>query len=154
MSPLLRPFKWLLQTCWKLLNFTRLLILNVLFLLLVLVVVIALSHEEKAPPVEGALVLNLSGQLVDQLSEDEASGQLLRSWLNSDEPPQETLVNDVVRALNAARSDDRIKGVVLSLQDLQPSNLGKLVRIADALDRFRQSGKPVVATGSYFQQHQ
>lgn len=32
MSPLLRPFKWLLQTCWKLLNFTRLLILNVLFL--------------------------------------------------------------------------------------------------------------------------
>ena len=154
MSPLLRPYKWLLQTCWKLLNFTRLLILNVLFLLLVLVVVIALSHEEKAPPVEGALVLNLSGQLVDQLSEDEASGQLLRSWLNSDEPPQETLVNDVVRALNAARSDDRIKGVVLSLQDLQPSNLGKLVRIADALDRFRQSGKPVVATGSYFQQHQ
>lgn len=154
MSTLIRPFKWLLQSCWKLLNITRLLVLNLLFLLLVLLLVIALNHEEQKPAIAGALVLNLSGQLVDQLSEEEASSQMLRSWLASDEPPQETLVADVIRALDAARTDSRITGVVLSLQDLQTSNLGKLVRIADALDQFRQSGKPVIATGSYFQQHQ
>ena len=43
---------------------------------------------------------------------------------------------------------------MLQLQDLEASNLSKLGQIARALDNFRRSGKPVIASGDYFVQHQ
>ena len=157
MATLLRPFKWLLCQCWRLLNFVRRLVIGLLTLLLLIGIgigIASIGSEEKKPAVEGVLVVNPTGQLVEQLSETPSSSRLLRNWLSDDTPPAETLVSDVVKAIDGARNDQRIKGILLNLDDLQPSSLGKLLTIADALDRFRQHGKTVIASGSYFRQHQ
>lgn len=156
MATLFRPFKWLLQTIWRLLNFTRQLVINLFFLAFILVVIVALSQDEqdKLQLKEGALVLNLTGQLVEQSSVSDPSSQLLKKWLAGDEKPAETLVSDVVYAIEQATTDPKIKGIVLQLQDLEASNLSKLAPINRALDHFRRSGKPVIASGDYFVQHQ
>nr|MBP8065110.1 S49 family peptidase [Aeromonadaceae bacterium] len=156
MATIFRPFKWLLQTLWRGLNFTRQLVINLLFLVLLVLVILALGHDEQdqLKLESGALVLNLSGQLVEQSSIEETSSRLMKKWLDGDEKPTETLVSDVVYAIDQAAKDPKIKGIVLQLQDLESSNLSKLGQITQALDNFRRSGKPVVAGGDFFVQHQ
>ena len=156
MATILRPFKWLLQTLWRGLNFTRQLVINLLFLVLLVLFILAVSHDEQdqLKLESGALVLNLSGQLVEQNSIEETSSRLMKKWIDGDEKPTETLVSDVVYAIDQAAKDPNIKGIVLQLQDLESSNLSKLGQITQALDNFRRSGKPVVAGGDFFVQHQ
>ena len=156
MATIFRPFKWLLQTGWRWLNFTRQLIINLIFLVLLILFILVLSHDEQEQlqAKSGALVLDLTGQLVEQSSLQDPSSRLMQKWLATDEPPPETLVSDVVYAIEQARQDPKIKGIVLQLQDLESSNLSKLGQIARALDNFRRSGKPVVASGDFFVQHQ
>ena len=156
MATIFRPFKWLLQTLWRGLNFTRQLVINLLFLVLLVLVILALGHDEQdqLKLESGALVLNLSGQLVEQSSIEETSSRLMKKWIDGDEKPTETLVSDVVYAIDQAAKDPNIKGIVLQLQDLESSNLSKLGQITQALDNFRRSGKPVVAGGDFFVQHQ
>ena len=156
MATIFRPFKWLLQTLWRGLNFTRQLVINLLFLVLLVLFILALSHDEQdqLKLESGALVLNLSGQLVEQNSIEETSSRLMKKWIDGDEKPTETLVSDVVYAIDQAAKDPKIKGIVLQLQDLESSNLSKLGQITQALDNFRRSGKPVVAGGDFFVQHQ
>ena len=156
MATILRPFKWLLQILWRGLNFTRQLVINLLFLVLLVLFILALSHDEQdqLKLESGALVLNLSGQLVEQNSIEETSSRLMKKWIDGDEKPTETLVSDVVYAIDQAAKDPKIKGIVLQLQDLESSNLSKLGQITTALDNFRRSGKPVVACGDFFVQHQ
>ena len=101
MATLLRPFKWLLCQCWRLLNFVRRLVMGLLTLLLLIGIgigIASIGSEEKKPAVEGVLVVNPTGQLVEQLSETPSSSRLLRNWLSDDTPPAETLVSDVVKA--------------------------------------------------------
>ncbi len=156
MATIFRPFKWLLQTLWRGLNFTRQLVINLLFLVLLVLFILALSHDkqDQLKLESGALVLNLSGQLVEQSSIEEPSSRLMKKWIDGDEKPTETLVSDVVYAIDQAAKDPNIKGIVLQLQDLESSNLSKLGQITQALDNFRRSGKPVVAGGDFFVQHQ
>ena len=85
MATLFRPFKWIFIHSWRLLNFSRQLILNLLFLFLVLVVIVAVTKEEpKAKVQEGALVLDLSGNLVESPSTTPSSGKLLQQCLAGD----------------------------------------------------------------------
>ncbi len=51
---------------------------------------------------------------------------------------------ETVRALDAARQDDRVRGLVLVVRDVS-AGLAKLQELYDALQRFRRSGKKVVA---------
>ena len=101
MATIFRPFKWLLQTGWRWLNFTRQLIINLVFLVLLILVILVLSHDEQEQlqAKSGALVLDLTGQLVEQSSVQDPSSRLMQKWLASDEPPPETLVSDVVYAI-------------------------------------------------------
>jgi protease-4 len=64
----------------------------------------------------------------------------------------QTLVQDIVDALEYARTDDRIKAVHLELSGLGSAGLSKLQRIAAAIDAFQESGKPVVASADSFAQ--
>lgn len=77
---------WLFRSLWRLLNFTRLMLVNLLFLIVVLVIVFSVSQKE-APkaPIEGALTLNLNGVLVEQRSQTDPTVQLLRQMDSSDE---------------------------------------------------------------------
>ncbi|MHA7002264.1 signal peptide peptidase SppA [Aeromonas schubertii] len=152
---ILKGLGWLFRGLWRLLNFTRHLFLNLIFLLLVLVVVLAIGTQEKPePPVEGALTLDLSGALVEQRSLSDASGLLMRQLGSGEEQPAEIVLSDLLWAIDRAKEDDRIKALVLKTQGLEQGSLSKLQEVAGAIDRFKESGKPVYAMADFYTQGQ
>ena len=95
------------------------------------------------------LLLNPSGVLVHELSAGELDLELLRM---NDDPPPETLVRDVVRALRHAAGDDRIAGVLVDIDGLAGGGFTKLQDIAAAMREFRESGKPMISYSSWYGQ--
>lgn len=152
---LFRSIKWLFSSVWRLINFTRLLVLNLIFLSFILLVIFAFNQEKPTTEIhDGALVLDLSGSLVEQLDQTSSANQLISQLLSDDDTPKETQISDIVYVLRHATTDARVKGVVLKTAGLETTNITKLAPIARALDAFRQSKKPVVAVGDFYQQHQ
>jgi protease-4 len=109
----------------------------------------AISSAPRLLPQQAALFLQPVGPLVDQLDGDPYDRALAE--LIDDAPPQ-TLVQDVIDALAFAKTDDRIAAVHLELSAVSGGGLSKLRRIAAALEDFRESGKPVVASADFFSQ--
>src|SRR5204862_74853 len=78
---------------------------NLLFVLLVLGLIAAFFAGGPKVPGAGALVLNLKGDLVEQLTAQTPSG-MLNSVISG--AKEETLLKDVLDALAAAKEDKRI----------------------------------------------
>lgn len=150
-----RSIKWFLVSLWRLINFARLLIINLIFFTLVIGLIIGLRQEKEVPaPQSGALVLNLAGNLVEDSSTPNPADQLMSKWISSDDTPREMKISDIEYVLKRAKADPRVKGIVLKTQDLSTTSVAKLTRIATALDDFRKSHKPVVSVGNFYQQNQ
>ena len=135
---------------WRGVNGLRKLLHLVLLLFIFMLFFGVMSGE--APPIlpqKAALVVQPVGALVEQLSGnpyDRALAELI-----GDAQP-ETLVQDVVDALDEAKSDPRIGAVHLELSSLMSAGIDKLERVAAAIESFRESGKPVVASADFFTQ--
>lgn len=138
---------------WWLLDFTRRLVLNLVFLGLLVILAVAWLAGGKTAPLKDktALVLDLRGDLVEQYSVSSARAALSQALA---EPRSETRLRDVLQALEAAAEDPQISSVVLALDDLDGAGTPQLREIADALQRFKTSGKPVLAWGSSYSQRQ
>ena len=89
-----------------------------------------------------ALVIAPSGELVEQIDQDPA--QLFAEEF-SGEPPSQTLLRDLIEALDTARTDARIPFAVVKLDNLDGAGLAQLEELNAAIDRFRASGKLVHA---------
>jgi protease-4 len=141
----------LLLAIWRLIDGARRIVVNLLFLLIVTLIVMAVMHRPLPEvPQGGALVLAPVGVVVDQLSFVDP----LTSLVDADQLPLETLQSDLVRAVDRAAGDPRIAMLVLQLDAMQAAGLSKLQELAQALERFRASGKPIVAVGDSFTQEQ
>jgi protease-4 len=127
-------------------------IVHLFFMLVVLLLVlVALAPDQAAIPGSAALVIAPQGSLVEQLSGDPLQRALAQA---RGTPLQETLLKDILDALRAAKDDRRIGAVVLQLDNMGGAGLSKLQDIAAELSRFKESGKPVIAVGSGFDQGQ
>ncbi|KZN44163.1 hypothetical protein N482_17340 [Pseudoalteromonas luteoviolacea NCIMB 1942] len=146
----------LFKGIWHALNFSRRLIVNLVFVALIVVFVAAImsSDEEILVPQESVLRLNLSGVLVEQLTYVDPLDAALNDAMGSKDMPTEILVDDVVRVINAAAQDARILAITLDLRHLHHGHLDKLRDITDALEAFKETGKPVYAHSPYFTQTQ
>ena len=102
-----------------------------------------------APTVEDnvALVLWPTGDLVDQLDTER---RLVERF--TEEPPSQTLLRDLVDALDAAAGDSRIQSVVLKLDTLGSAGMAQMEELVSAMRRFQASGKPIHAQGAYLNQ--
>lgn len=100
--------------------------------LLILYVVIS---REPAVPANATLILPISGQL-DESREDVIG--LLRG-------ARPRTVRAIVDSLRKAKTDARIKGVLIAPSGLQTPFWAKLQEIRDAIVDFRRSGKPAIA---------
>ena len=139
---------------WDTVNFTRRLVFNLLFLaLLVLVLGLMFGGGKLAPIGErSTLVIEPEGRLVEQFSCDALSRNIARAT-NSDDC-REVRLRDLLRALDAARTDKRIERVVLRLDDLQPSGFASLREVAAAIARVKAAKKQVIAHGDNYSQGQ
>ncbi len=144
-------FKWI----WKLITFIRLALTNLIFLLSIALVYFLYAYETPAPVVEksSALVLNLTGPIVEQSSYLNPMDSMTGSLLGQD-LPKENVLFDIVDTIRHAKDDDNITGLVLALRDMPETNLTKLRYIAKAINEFKASGKPVFASGSMYNQSQ
>lgn len=142
-------FVRLIAGIWRALDSAR----KVLHLLLLVVIFLvffgAIAQAPALIPERAALLVQPVGALVDQL-EGDPYDRAIAEVLNETAP--QTLVQDVIDALALAKTDDRIPAVHLELSGLGGGGLSKLQRIAAAIDDFRESGKPVIASADYFSQ--
>ena len=138
---------------WDTLNFTRRLVFNLLFLLIVILVIAAIVNTERAAPLAGdnTLVIAPEGRLVEQYTSDPVSRAFARAL--GDEQI-EVQLRDILRALESAKEDDRIERVYLRVDRLEPTGFASLREIADALRDVRAAGKEVIAFGENFGQAQ
>ncbi|EGR9012150.1 signal peptide peptidase SppA [Vibrio parahaemolyticus] len=141
---------------WKSITFIRLALANLVFLLMIAVFYFAFTYTGEGRPViekESALVMNLSGPIVEQRRYvnpmDSVAGSLL-----GNEMPKENVLFDIVDTIRYAKDDAKVSGLVLALRDLPETNLTKLRYIAKALNEFKASGKPVYAVGDFYNQSQ
>ena len=98
-----------------------------------------------------ALVIAPSGELMEQVDIEPA--QKFAEKFNG-APPSQTLLRDLIAALDAAKDDKRIPLAVIKLDDLSSAGLAQLEELNAAIDRFKAKGKPVYAYGSSFEQAQ
>jgi protease-4 len=136
---------------WRILEGVRR-VLHLILLLVIFGFILAALHTSiPTVPRSAALVLAPEGELVEQLATDpvrRAFGQA------SGGPAPETLLKDVIDAIQMAKGDSRIKLIVLQLGNLGPSGLSKLQEIGAALREFRAAGKRVVAAADSMDQTQ
>lgn len=134
---------------WDAMNFTRRLILNLLFFFLLfvfLLIVFAamIGGGQGAKLIDRTtLVLAPEGRLVEQDSRD-ALTRALADGSRGNRNAQVQL-RDVIGAIDAAAQDKRIERVLLDVDNLQPGGFASLEEVARALQRLRKAGKQVVA---------
>ena len=95
------PIARVFLALWDTLNFTRRLVFNLLFLLIVILVIAAIANTDRAGPLPGdnTLVLAPEGRLVEQFTSDPVSRAVARAF--GDEQ-LEVQLRDLLRALEQA----------------------------------------------------
>ena len=136
---------------WRILERIRRVLHLVLLLVIFGFILAALHTSIPIVPRTAALVIAPEGEIVEQLSSDPVRRALGEA---SGGPAPETLLRDVTDAIAAAKSDSRIKLIVLDLGSLDASGLSKLQEIGAALRDFRAAGKRVVAAADSMDQTQ
>jgi protease-4 len=142
---------------WTVLNFTRKLFFNIIFIVIFAGIIIAATSSDNDPltvNANSALYLTLNGKLVIEKEGIDPFEQFLQDALGDEPENPEVLVRDVVKVLENAQKDRRIKALVLDLHGLTGGGLDKLRVVAEAIDEFKTSEKPVYAIGDYFSQDQ
>ena len=142
----------LLKGIWRVLSGISRAISVLVPLLFVAIFVIAFSTtlNESTPeplPERAALLIAPAGPLV----EDSPPVDTLSAFLNQDYD-QPTLLNDVVRSIRWAATDERITSLVFDLENLAGPSTSQTLEISSAIDVFRASGKPVIAVGDFYSQ--
>jgi len=141
----------LLHWIWSGLDGLRKVLHLLLMLLIFGVIWGAFSRPIPLVPQRAALVIAPQGPLVEQLTGDPIERAVAESLRQL---PSETLLQDVVEAIEEAGEDDRISALYLDLGAMDRTGVAKLQEVGRAIDAFRASGKPVIAYGDYYDQHQ
>ncbi|NNC77033.1 MAG: signal peptide peptidase SppA [Woeseiaceae bacterium] len=134
---------------WRGLNGLRKAMHLVLLLLVFFLFIGVMSGTAPILPDQAVLEIRPAGFLVEEYKGDPFD-RAIQEMLG-DAPPQ-TIVQDIVDALEYSSNDKRIKGVHLNLSGLAGGALSKLQRIANAMQDFKASGKPIIASGDFYSQ--
>lgn len=148
-------FKW----SWRILNFVRQLVANVLFIIILLLAAGAyalLSEQDTQTSREpGALYVNLSGVVVDQLTRNSPLESLSLQLLGASSGQlQENSLFDVVETIRTAATDPDITGMILKLDDFVGADQPSLQYIGKTITEFRKQGKRVYAVSGNYNQAQ
>ena len=149
------PFRLIgrgIKFIWHALDVGRRFIFNMIFLLILITLAIGIfSGGGKKIEDKTALVLDFKGGLVEQHS-GSARDSLLAEVQGDGK--KSTQLRDILQVLDAAGKDPKISSAVLLLDDMDSAGLPMLREVAAALERFKSTGKKVVAWGSSYDQKQ
>ncbi len=138
---------------WHLIDGTRKLVLNLIFLLILYFVVLAFMDADETLIIQPdtALVVRPYGDVVEQYSGTPLDLALQQVAV---QVRTETRLRDMVEAIRRARDDDRIVRLVLNPNNMWRIGMASLLELEAAIDDFKLSGKPVIALGDNLSQQQ
>jgi protease-4 len=142
----------LLRAIWRILAGISKVITVLVPLLFVVIFFAALSVgvSDSTPeplPERAGLLIAPEGRLV----EDKTPRDPLDALFN-DDLSTETLLASLIEGIDYAATDERITSIVLDLENLLGPSTSQSMEIIEALNRFSETGKPIVAIGDYFSQ--
>jgi len=140
-----RGLRGFFRFVWRGLDGLRKAVHFVLMLLVLLGLVAVLASRPFKLPEAFVLVVSPEGALVEQYAGDPVSRAFDAS---RGLPRTQTLVSELVEAIDEAADDARVKALHLDVDLLSGGSLDKLATVVSALDRFREAGKPVIASGA------
>jgi protease IV len=148
--------KRLFSSLWRLINIFRKVVLNLLFFTLLFVFFTTLTNEQEqvSVPKQTALVIDLTGDIVEQKHQIDPIDAFFNEAFSKKEQRPEILLTDVIKVINNAKRDDRVKLLVLDLQGLKRAGLTKLREIGQAIENFKSTNKQVIAIGDQYSQDQ
>lgn len=124
------------------------LLLVVIFTSFILGVFVFDSSGDKASPQNSALVIDFRGTIVEQETfSNDPYEQILAGQVGSN-----TLLRDVIKAIDLAQNDDNIDMLVLNFARFGGGYPSKLHYIGQRIEKFKESGKKVVSYGSLYDQ--
>ena len=129
---------------------------SVFYLLVLAALGVVLSmwfHPAPSVPQGAALVLQPVGEIVEQTTLEPPLA-LLRPGGTGGTLAGQVALADLVEAVRAARDDKRIAALVLETDALVGAGFSKLAELRAAIADFKAAGKPVLARGERFTQHQ
>ncbi len=141
-----RGLRGFFRSAWRVLDGVRKTVHLLLMLVVLLAIVLALASRPHKLPDAFALVVSPEGLLVEQYSGDPVSRALETA---RGLPRAESLVSDLVEAIDEAAVDERVKAIQLEVDGLVGGSLDKLATVAEALQRFSATGKPVSVYAAY-----
>lgn len=148
------PFN-IIRRLWRLLCLVRDFVFNLIFLFVVIIGIGLFNLVKPTPPVafsESALRIYLNGNIADNGAVDDVI--TLIQNIDQTNPPTQISTFDVVYAIRNAIDDQRITGIVLHLDDFLGGDMPSIQYIGEALNQFKQSGKPVFAVARNYSQAQ
>ena len=123
---------------------------SLVFILFFLVVLGSLFDRQQFDmPEQGALRVEINGYLVDQRGYPDPLAQLINP-----SAPREYVVGDLIQAIDLAAEDERINSMVLVLHNMLGGGTSKIEELGQALVRFREAGKPILAISDFYNQQQ
>ena len=141
----------LLHGLWNALNFTRMLVFNLILLIVLIAFIGAFFASRPMLAPRTTLVLDPIGSIVEQYSADPAQRALSNLAGNG---TKEVQLRDVLSVIETATKDQRIERIVLIPDEIEGAGLATLRDIGMALDRFRAGGKEVIAVSGGMDQNQ
>lgn len=132
----------------KILYLFQKILLNTLFWVIILVIAVGfIINRPPGVPEKAALILNPVGNIVEQLS-----AAPMNRIMNLGE--QEVLLRDLLDAVNRAGDDKRIQALVLKTDQMRlgVAGMSKLLNLKAALERFKKTGKKIIAVGDEYNQ--
>lgn len=141
---------------FRIVNISRKLIINLIFFSLLVLFFVSLANDKNTIVINNnsALVLNLQGDVVEQKHLIDPMDAFLNEAMGQKDESPEVLLADILKVIKSAKNDERINVLVLKLDKMNRSGLTKMNIIAQALEKFKASGKKIIAIGENYTQDQ
>ena len=140
---------WLLRGLWRGIDLTRRVVLNAIFWVILILFLISLTGGGTRLDPKTVLVIAPKGAIVEQYTMDPFERALNRF---GDEEQRETQLRDILKGLDYAAKDPNIERVLVVPDELVSAGSATLREVGAALERFRKSGKEVIAYGDELEQ--
>jgi len=135
-------------------TFIRNTLLNILLFALLFLLIFAFLPKTDPEIIPGTtLILTLSGNIVEERQPLSSLEKFLGSAVDI-KPDPETLLQDIIDTIDTAAEDENISILRLDLKNLKHGGLNQFLTIGKAIERFKASGKKVIAAEDYYTQSQ
>ena len=123
--------------------------LNLIFLIALLItlfsLISSLFSDPYKDPTDKVLLINPIGPIVEQVQGSDDPFDSFRG-----DTPRELYVGDLLEVLEYASSDNRVKNLLLRLDNISGTGQTVLFDVGQALQKFKDSGKTITAIGDNY----